>query len=284
MSSLAGRFPVLLAREGRFWHTGQMVHRRWSLLTAILPLLAIADCGRGHEAEPDNAAVNGPAEEKPAVQLPLPEPKLDRAQLILAALQALSAAALRKDDGEAQQALKGRQFELRLRFGCPGLPGGPSRNWSYDGKSHVLRARIDADLTAASVPASDLLLKGYEGIAGFTIDNPLLLSAGCPNSQFATAAAGEPVIAVAQLFTSEDSRVERPEHSYEITRETGDSGKPTEGLDLVIAGRLAALSDGRVIHCAARDGSPMCIIAAKVDRVRMENPADGAVLGEWSPW
>jgi hypothetical protein len=261
-----------------------MVHRRLGLLAAIFAVLATAGCGRKGGETARNTAMNGAADEKPAVQLPLPEPKLDREKLILAALRSLSGAALGGNDSDAQQALKGRQFELRLRFGCPGLPAAPSRSWSYDAKGHVLRARVDADLTAARVPASDLLLKGYEGIAGFTIDHPLLLSAGCPNPQFATAGAGGPVIAVAQLFTAEDSRVQRPEHSYEITKEVGDSGKPTQGLDLVIAGRLAALSDGRVIHCAAGDGPPMCIVAASIDGVRMENPADGTVLGEWSPW
>jgi hypothetical protein len=281
---LAGRFPVLLARERRFWHTGPMVHRRLGLLTAIFAVLVSAGCRREGEEPADNVVVNGRADEKPAVQLPLREPKLDRGQLILAALHALSAAALGEDDTDAQHALKGREFELRLRFGCPGLPSVSSRSLSYDEKGHVLRARIDADLTAASVPASDLLLKGYEGIAGFTIDNPLLLSAGCPTPQFGTGGAGEPVIAIAQLFTAEDSRVQRPEHSYEITKEIGESAKPTQGLDLVIAGRLATLSDGRVIHCAAADGSPMCIVAATIEGVSMDNPADGRVLGEWSAW
>lgn len=80
------------------------------------------------------------------------------------------------------------------------------------------------------------------------------------------------------------SRVQRPERSYEITKAVEPEDKPTKGLDLVISGQLSPLADGRVIHCAASDGPPACVIAAKFDRVAIENPANDAVLGEWSQW
>jgi hypothetical protein len=134
------------------------------------------------------------------------------------------------------------------------------------------------------VPASDLLLKGYEGAIGFLIEKPLLLSAGCPAPQFARQTTVEPTIAVAQMFTGQDSRVQRPLQSYAITKKIDDAQKPTQGLDLVIAGRLSGLSDERPIHCAFAQGPPACIIAAKFDRVSIENPVDGSVLGEWSQW
>lgn len=277
-----GRFPVCLAPERRFWHTGPMVHRRLVLLIAIAAAFAASGCRR-YDNNPTNDVAAAPAR-KPVVPLPAPEPKLDRQLLIVDTLQVLTAAALGTNDADAQKELNGREFEIRLRFGCPGLPDDASRGWSYDEDKHVLRASISADLSAPKVPASDLLLQGYEGVAGFTIDRPLLLSTGCPSGEFGAMNESQPVIAVAQLFTSEDSRVQRPEQKYAITKALEPSAKPTQGLDLVIAGRLNGLKDGRVIHCAGAAGPPACIVSAKFDRVAIENPVDGSVLGEWSQW
>lgn len=228
-----------------------------------------------------NAAAAKP---EAAAPIPLPQPKLDREHLTFAAIRALSAAALGANDADAQKQLKGREFELRLRFGCPGAAKDPSRNWTYDEADHALRTHFSADLSGQAVPASDLLLKDYEGLAGFTIERPLLLTAGCPAAQFAGMSAGQPTIAVAQLFTSQDSRVQRPETSYDVTKAIEEKEKPRQGLDLVIAGRLSELSDGRVIRCAATDGPPVCIVSAKFDRVAIENPTSGEILGEWSQW
>jgi hypothetical protein len=261
-----------------------MVHRRLILLTATLSVLAAAGCGRNAPEPAQNRSAAAPAKPKPAPAIPLPEPKFEREQLILTALRAMSAAALGKDDSAAQKQLEGREFALRLRFGCPGAASTKSRSWSYDDKTQTLRAHFDADLSAEKVPSSDLLLKGYEGVVGFTVQRPLLLSAGCPTPQFATVTGAEPTIAVAQLFTSQESRVQRPEKSYDITKVIEDAEKPTQGLDLVVAGRFHEMSDGRIIHCAADDGPPVCIFSAKLDRVAIENPVSGTVLGEWSQW
>jgi hypothetical protein len=251
----------------------------------IFPLLAGASCDRKDQrATEGNSAVAQPSVKPPAaVPLPAPLAKLDREQLILAAVRSLSASALGTNDAEAQSELKGREFELRLRFGCPGVADS-SRSWSYDEKTGVLRARFVADLQPENVPESQLVLSGHEGIVGFPIEQPLLLSAGCPAPQFATAFRSGPVIAVSQLLTSDDSRVQRPQKTYEITKTVDPAAKPTEGLDLVISGRLAELADRRVIHCGPTDGAAACIIAAKFDRVAIENPVDRVVLGQWSQW
>jgi hypothetical protein len=259
-----------------------MVHRRLVPIVAILGLLTAEGCRR--EAAPPTQNVAAREEPRAAAPIPLPQPKLDREQMILGALRAFSATALGQQDADAQKALRGREFELRLRFGCPGVAANPSRKWNYDAKQQVLRAHVGTDLAATGVPASDLLLKSYEGLAGFVIEKPLLLSAGCPAPQLGAIAMSEPTIAIAQLFTSQDSRVQRLEHSYEITKKIEESAKPTQGLDLVLSGRLTQLSDGRVIHCGFAAGPPACIVAAEFDRVTIENPVDGSVLGEWSQW
>ena len=250
----------------------------------MVSVLAAAGCARNAPEAAQNESAASRTAPEPIQPLPLPATKLDREHLILAALHAMSAIALGADDSEAQKDLKGREFELRLRFGCPGTAGAKSRDWSYDDKKHTLRAHFDADLSADNVPSSDLLLKGYEGVVGFTIDRPLLLSAGCPTPQFAAVSKTEPTIVVAQLFTSEESRVQRPESTYDLTKVIDEAERPTQGLDLVVEGRFHELSDGRAIHCAAADGPPACVVSAKLDRVAIENPVSGTVLGEWSQW
>lgn len=256
-----------------------MLHRRLAIF-AVCSIVAAAGC---HKQAPKPPA-RQPAALQAAAPIPLPEPKLDREHLILAAMRALSTAALSQSDSDVQKELKGREFELRMRFGCPGATPDPTRSWTYDDRENVLRAHVSADLDGSKVPGSDLLLKDYEGVAGFIIERPMLLSTGCPAAEFAKGAPGLPTIAVAQLFTSEDSRVERPESHYDLTKAIEPSEKPAQGLDLVIAGRLTELSDGRPIHCAAAAGPPACIISAKFDRVAIEDPANGKVLGEWSHW
>lgn len=262
-----------------------MVHRRLVLIVPALVLFAASACRQRAPEPAQNSA--GPGAESPGksdTAIPLPEPTLDREQLVFGALRALSAAALKQDDVDRQKPLVGRDFELHLRFGCPGAPAGSSRAWSYDDKKQVLRVRVSADLAADTVPASDLLLKGYEGSVGFLVEKPLLLTAGCPAPQLGPLAPVEPTIAVAQMFTDQDSRIQRPQQSYEITKKVDPAQKPAQGLDLVIAGRLAPLSDQRPIHCAFAQGPPACVIAAKFNRVSIQNPVDGSVLGEWSQW
>lgn len=263
-----------------------MMHRRLLILGATFAIVSAAGC-RQKAAQPvHNAAPQATAETapEPSTSVPLPQVPVDRQQLIFGALKALSAAALAQDDRDAQKQLDGREFELHLRFGCPGAAANASRGWSYDEKNNVLRAHVVADLAADSVPASDLLLKGYDGAVGFLIDKPLLLTSGCPKPQLGPLNSVEPAIAVAQLFTRQDSRVQRPQRIYDITKKIDVSDRPTEGLDLVISGRLAGLSDERPIHCGFAEGPPACIISAKFDRVSIRNPVDGAVLGEWSQW
>lgn len=243
--------------------------------------MLLAACGKP-ATQPDKREAPAPAPApapKPAPAL-VHDDTLDREGVILAALHATTAAALGKDDSEAQRALKGRQFTIRIPFGCPGSTR-PDRSWTYDADKKVLRVKVESDLTGEGLPVSDLLRRDYEGGVGFMIGRPWLLTAGCPKPGFGGMAAGQPTVLVAQLFTDTDSRVQRPEQSYELTKQLEPAEAPTNGLDLVIAGRLAELSDGRPIHCAAQDGPPACIVSARIDRVSIANPVTGTVLGEW---
>jgi hypothetical protein len=263
-----------------------MLHRaKWLAGSALLIALgASAGCSRG-DAPPADPRQNSTAAAPAAAPPPAPvvrEDTLDREAIIIAALRAATAAALGTDDSKAQAAVRGRKFALRIRFGCPGFSSA-NRGWTYDEKAKVLRVNVRSDLTEAELPASDLLRRAYQGAVGFTLDRPWLLAPGCPvpESGFGAASSGGATLVIAQLFTDADSRVQRPERVYQLTKPVEPEERPGAGLDLVISGRLAELSDGRPIHCAARDGAPACLVAAKIDRVAIENPADGALLGEW---
>lgn len=250
----------------------------FAMACAVLPAACGPSSTESHQ--PKQAAPAAAPAPKPPPVIDLHDNALDREGLIVQALHATTAAALGQDDRQAQRDLKGRQFSLRIRFGCPGM-NDPNRSWSFDADKKVLRVKVRSDLTGDTLRVSDLLRRDYEGGVGFMIGRPWLLVSGCPKPGFGGMAAGEPTILVAQLFTDTDSRVQRPEASYELTKAMEPADAPSDGLDLVIAGRLTELSDGRPIHCAAQDGPPACIVSARIDRVAIENPVSGAVLGEW---
>ena len=212
--------------------------------------------------------------------LPAPEAPLDRERVILAALRAATAAALGEDDSSEQAELKGRRFEVRIRFGCFGSDKLASGGWNYDAAKGVLRARVRADVTSGLLMASDLTDGGYEGAVGFTLPRPWMLSDGCPDRRFISRADGV-AIAITQLFTADDSRVERPEASYEAVARVMAEELPAKGLNLIVSGRLKPLGDGRAIRCAASNGSPACIVSSVIDRVAIEDPVRNVTLAEF---
>ena len=252
---------------------------KWLPIGALVMTTLVVGACRGESQRPPPEHKAEPAA-KPTEPSPGRADTLDREDIILAALHATTSAALGRDDREAQRELKGRKFAVRIRFGCPGMKD-PERSWTYDAEKQVIRVKVQSMLTEEALPASDLLRSGYEGAAGFIVGKPWLLTAGCPVGGFASVGASEPTMVIAQLFTQADSRVQRPQHSYELTKQLKPEDQPSEGLDFVLSGRLAELPDGRSIHCAAQDGPPACIISATIDRLAIESPASHDVLGEW---
>ena len=248
---------------------------RW---LALVTLAVTVGCSEPRDKPGQtNVAESPPPAPKPVT---VTENVLDREALIFAVLRAATAAALGTDDRAVQSTLKGRKFEVRLRFACPGMTD-PSRSATYDAKEQVLRVKVQSDLTGDALPASDLLRRDYEGAVGFTFGKPWLLEAGCPSAAFAAMASAEPTIVLAQLFTADESRPQRPVATYQLTKSLKPDDAPRQGLDLVLSGRLAELSDGRPIHCAATDGPPACVVSGRIDRVAIENPETGEVLGQW---
>lgn len=216
----------------------------------------------------------------PAAPLPAPALPLDREGIILAAMRAATAAALGDNGAAAQAGLKGKRFQVRMRFGCSESDDQTISGWSHDVEKGVMRVRVRADVTGDTLPAKGQVDGPEEGALGFTLGRPWMLTTGCPNPAFATMAGG-PGIAIVQLFTDSDSRAQRPQATYEAVAQVTREELPAKGLDLILSGRLKARSDGNVIDCAGSGVAPGCIIYSVIDRVIIEDPIRQEIIAEF---
>jgi hypothetical protein len=234
------------------------------------------------------AAVNAPA---PIAPLPMPEAPpaaLDRAGFLEAAAKAASDYAA----GSAQPLaadLVGRQFELRIPFGCfgPAAAGAEGQTyWRDDRAHHAVTVGVRAqDWTAAPWRGALDPHAEAEAIEGFWIPRPWLFQDHCPRAGGAAAAAAAgPTVGLAALYAKEGSRTERRgEKPYEITRPTADGAAPPGPFVLVLAGRIAGYDDGAAFRClpTAPDQRPACLAGVEFTRVRIEAAKGGEVLGQW---
>jgi hypothetical protein len=278
-------------------------------LAIFIAALVLAGCQQRHgENVVQGETVN---ETSPLPRLPVAEPPMDRAALLLAAARAVSATGLARDDSEEQRHLDGKAFELRIRFGC--MPADPQPQTSrdafvvrYDARARTLRVRAAPDLTLDDPETEALAGEAIEAVEGFWVSRPWLLADGCPAapapkpaaplskrasaSQDDTAARSPSAapgrrIGIAQFFTETDSRTGRREkRGYETMKLLGEDEEPSsQGYNLVLSGRLRKLASGRVIACQAqsRDLEPDCIVSVEFDRVWIEDPETRQIVAEW---
>lgn len=249
------------------------------------------------------------ARESPPTELqvlPVAEPPLDREALLLAVVHAASDFALSRDDQAQQRELGGKRFAIALRFGCPN-EAEEARSWTFDAGSRVLRIRVESELSGKTPIISSLRSAEVESVEGFWVRRAWMLEPAClapansaaPTSEGeqqtapagedraqapAASAQAEPRVAIAQFFTSEDSRAQRRnDRPYETTVQLGEGQRPSsDGYDLVLSGRFSPLPDGRVIACAGgKVGPPSCVVSAAIDHVAVRSP-EGETLAEWS--
>ena len=262
-----------------------------------------------------NAGDNGVA---PPIQLPVAEAPLDREDLLLAVFRASSAYAVGADDGVEQSRLDGKPFEVRFRFGCPGLADSravAAATFS-DRRSIALRATPNINREDPAIARLDGV--AFEAVEGFWLNRPWMLEASCPVVRTAeaesadrteagqNASAGEapapeaatdangresdavdrPAVGIAQFFTETDPRTHRRDgRPYSTTKALPPETGPSEqGYDLVLSGRLRRLPDGRVIVCSspAVDIPPACVVSVNFDRVRFERADTKQMLAEWA--
>jgi hypothetical protein len=213
----------------------------------------------------------------------LPDLPLDRQGLLIAMLQASSAAINGASDAKQQEALKGRRFEVRMRFGCPGGSTTLERRWSHDKASDALRVSVRPELDheiGAPVGESDAQPPARHE-RGFLVPSPTLLSAGCPNAEYAAAQANTNLrFGIVQRTDPQGARSRQLLESYEVTKKIAPEQVPPEGLDLIVRGRLETGGEGP-IRCAPRGGIAECLALSTIDLVSIEDPSNGRLIAEW---
>lgn len=265
-----------------------MVVRRLAFL-GLIPLVILPGCERvpgDNEARvpsPDNVAANriGPAQ-----VVPRPTPPADRAELLLAAFKARSAAATGQDDREEQGALDGRPFSFRIRLGCGLDAGGAERadgsraDAEFNAETRRVSLSALPDLNAETPVAAAIAGDAFEAVEGFWIADPWLLAAHC-----AAAGASAGPVGIAQFFTADEPRTMRREgRPYQAREQLPEGSAPEAGSwELVLTGRLTKIGDGRVVQCRAENpgAPPACIISVRFDRVEIVNHRTGGQLAQW---
>lgn len=290
---------------------------RSSLIALSAAALLAAGSLTGCRQEPA-----GPANvlDEPVTNLPAvvrPSPPLDRAGLLEAVAQAASAASAGAALPAELRSLDGRQFEVRIRFGCRGPTTGEPTNWlswSYDPEKRTIRVRARPTISIEEPVVATIGGEGFEAAEGFWIPRPWLLQPVCPATAAVRAApdeqaartdsdepepkddseplktAPEPLpirqrVGIAQFFSDTDSRTgrrdSRPYQAVHTLKEGQALG--SQGFNLVLSGRLRAIPGRGVIACSAGDYDrpPDCIVSAEFQRVWIEQPETGEVIADW---
>ena len=279
-------------------------------IAALLLLAAIAGGCRQQPGTAENVAREPVANQASVVR---PSPPLDRAALLAAVAQAASSAASATPLPPELRQLDGRQFEVRIRFGCRGPSSGNGTewlNWSYNAGTRTIRVSARPTISADESLVATIGGEGFEAAEGFWIPRPWLLQPVCP----ATAAVQTPAeqeseqagtppsreagakedaeplparqrVGIAQFFTDSDSRTARRDSRPYQAVHTLEEGQAigSQGFNLVLSGRLRALPGGGVIKCVApeADTPPDCIVSAEFQRAWIEQPETGKVIADW---
>lgn len=268
---------------------------RLPVVAAAAAGLLLASCDRDPEpAAPPSKPAAAPAEVPASAPL---NPVLDRRAL----LSAVGQAAAEYAAGGAPAAtgpLAGRQFDIRLAFGCEGAEAPPAdgaddglARWSWGPERETIRLSLTPGDWARSA-----LIAGqdqWEAVEGFWVARPWMTADGCPSLRADPLASGPvapspPTVGLAAVFETGGSRLGRRNgRAYTHTiRQAGDA--PLIALDagyrVRLQGRVAAFPDGRAIRCRAANPNqrPVCVAAVQLDRVAFET-ATGDTLSEWRP-
>ena len=252
----------------------------FSRLAALVVAIGASACTRETPANEANASQPAqPTTTKVAEESPLPDLPLDRQGLLVAMLQASSAAILGADDARQQESLRGRRFELRMRFGCTDSRTALERRWTHDERSGALRVVVRPDIDHDVGEGSEEGSSAHE--RGFLVPNPTLLAAGCPSAAYAAAPATTSLrFGVVQRTDPQGARSRQLLESYEVTKKIAPEEAPSEGLDLIVRGRLETGGPGP-IRCAPRGGIVECLALSTIDLVSIEDPANGRLIAEW---
>ena len=229
---------------------------------------------------------------------PVPEtPKdLGRGELIALAQRAADAFASGEAMPKAVVDAAGRRFDLLLPFGCSGPSEAETSlpmQWRYDEAEGTLRVSVKPMMwSKADWNLDDRATTG--AAEGFWITRPWSSSGACPLRAGQAFSRGvEPLtlpgqtLAIAQFFDGDADRDGRRNgRPFEtVTRVAADKFDGSRGFRLRISGRLDAVTGNMPVRCVQPAGAeqrPICVIGARIDTVRLENPTSEEVLATWT--
>lgn len=268
---------------------------RLALAGGLVVAIALASAGFliGRSTMPELKAPAPPPTSQPS-SIPTPEvlDEFDRAALLALVSRAADAFASNRDVPAEVLAATGRRFDLVIPFGCDG-PSDPNSSaamrWRYDAQRSTLRAAAVPRLWRAVdwgiAPGGNQTLD----LRGFWVTRPWSSATACTPSRSPGTGLGpgsvplpEESLAIARWVEGGDNGKTR---SFEIVRRlSAQDFAAAQGLRLRIVGRITAPAGASPVRCIQAQGAgrrPSCLITASFNEVRIENPANDAILGVW---
>lgn len=225
--------------------------------------------------------------------LPIPPPPLSRGDLIGLATRAASAHSTGQALSAEDVGLIGRNFVVRIPFGCQGpvaenQPRGAY--WRHDAARGSMTLRAYPEIWTETPWVGALAgPETFDAVEGFWLPRPWITSEDCPKpaaaaSEPAPIPAGEQTLGLAMFFEPGSSRVHRRgSRPYEFVGKTSaDAPIAPQGFRLVLAGRITGFDQDEPLRCRSEGGRrPVCLIAVEFDQVAFEDPATRKTLAEW---
>ena len=168
---------------------GATMHRL-SFLAPIAAATAVAACQQDPAADTN-------ADQEPVLNLPSvpkPQPPIDRAALLAAVTEAASSTAAGTEMPKSVGSLDGRQFEIRIRFGCSGPAADLTERWlgwSFDPEVRRIRVRAMPTISSDEPLVEQIGDEQVEAVEGFWVPRPWLLAPVCPAAVAARRATAE---------------------------------------------------------------------------------------------
>ncbi|WP_332801481.1 hypothetical protein [Sphingomonas sp. PB2P12] len=249
----------------------------------------------GRESVPLSVPVAAVAP-KTITPAPSPQPTeaaatvLGRADLLALANAAADAFASGKAVPGDVGSAAGRQFDLVLPFGCagPNDPAATAMGWQYDAGTGTLRVSV----TPVTWSGADWHVRQGDEAAtatGFWINRPWSSNERCPERVGEAAPTGtEPVTLPGQALAiatfGANGALGHEGRAFETVQRVPEFDGSL-GFRLRITGRLNRAVSGGPVRCvqpASVEQRPICVIAATMDEVRIENPATRVTLATWT--
>jgi hypothetical protein len=253
------------------------------------------DDGQAEQAPVPTRQIVPAPEIKAPIAVPLPEPTLNRQQLLRAFSAAADAVAGNQPLPEDNASLVGKSFAVRLPFGCSGPMAEGTKDWagwSYNPKTKALKLMARPEIWDAAPWVRQLAGQlPFDAAEGFWIRRPWTSSQACPANPSLEATGSNSgairnTVGIVQFFSPESPRmIRRGSRPYAITVKSDvEIAADPRDYGLLISGRIAGFLDGQPIHCIneAANLVPVCLIAVEFNRIAFEDLANGGILSEWN--